>query len=376
MDVLLLLTYTAICVVVFKVFKIPLNKWSVPTAALGGAILIGTLILLMNYNHPYSNMAREFFVTTPIVPAVGGIVTAVEVEPNQLVEKGTILFRIDPKPYESAVRQKQALLAGSTEGVKELEQAVAAARARVVEASANRDRTQGVFQRYEAIFERGAISANELESRRQLYLADEAVLERAEADQEQARLAFESSIDGENPEVARLQAELEQARYDLERTVVRAPTGGYVTQLLLRPGMMAVTLPLRPVMVFVHDEQAPMVAAFRQNSALRLKAGYEAEVVYPGIPGRVFKGVVTQVLPSLAEGQLSTSGNLVGTERFQSIGRVPVQIEIIDDMSQFNLPTGSRAQVAVYSDHFHHVAIMRRILLRMSSWQNYLYLDH
>ena len=59
MDVLLLLTYTAICVVVFKVFKIPLNKWSVPTAALGGAILIGTLILLMNYNHPYSNMARE-----------------------------------------------------------------------------------------------------------------------------------------------------------------------------------------------------------------------------------------------------------------------------------------------------------------------------
>jgi len=376
MDLLLLLTYTAICIVVFKVFKIPLNKWSVPTAALGGIILIGTLVLLMNYNHPYSNMAREFFVTTPIVPAVGGIVTSVEVEANQLVEKGTILFRVDPKPYEAVVRQKQALLAGSQEGVRELEQAVAAARASVVEVSANRDRTQGVFQRYEAIFDRGAISANELESRRQLYLADEAVLERAEADLERAQIAFESAIDGENPEVARLRAELEQARYDLERTVVRAPTGGYVTQLLLRPGMMAVTLPLRPVMVFVHDEQAPMVAAFRQNSALRLKAGYEAEVVYPGIPGRVFKGVVTQVLPRIAEGQLSTSGNLVGTERFQSIGRVPVQIEIIDDMSQFNLPTGSRAQVAVYSDHFHHVAIMRRILLRMSSWQNYLYLDH
>ena len=376
MDLLLLLTYTAICIVVFKVFKIPLNKWSVPTAALGGAILIGTLIMLMNYNHPYSNMAREFFVTTPIVPAVGGIVTSVEVEPNQLVEKGTILFRVDPKPYESAVRQKQALLAGSQEGVRELEQAVAAERASVVEVTANRDRTQGVFQRYEAIFDRGAISANELESRRQLYLADEAALERAEADQERAQIAFESAIDGENPEVARLQAELEQARYDLERTVVRAPTGGYVTQLLLRPGMMAVSLPLRPVMVFVHDEQASLVAAFRQNSALRLKADYEAEIVYPSIPGRVFKGRVLGVLPSMAEGQLTTSGNLIGTERFQSIGRVPVGIEILDDMSEFNLTTGSRAQVAVYSDHFHHVAIMRRILLRMSSWQNYLYLDH
>jgi hypothetical protein len=49
---------------------------------------------------------------------------------------------------------------------------------------------------------------------------------------------------------------------------------------------------------------------------------------------------------------------------------------VTDDMTEFNLPTGSRAQVAVYSDHWHHVAIMRKILLRMSSWQNYLYLDH
>ena len=376
MDLLLLLTYTTICIVIFKVFKIPLTKWTVPTAALGGVILVGMLVLLMNYNHPYTNMAREYFVTTPIVPAVAGIVQDVEVEANELVEKGTVLFRIDPKPYQSIVRQKQALLAGTRDGVRELEQAVAAARARMVEVTANRDRTQGVFQRYEAIFDRGAVSANELEIRRQAYLADEAALEGAEADLERAQIAFESGIDGENPEVARLQAELEKARYDLERTVVRAPTSGYVSQLLLRPGMMAANLPLRPVMVFVHDEQASLVAAFRQNSALRLRAGYEAEIVYPGIPGRAFRGRVVSVLPNMAEGQLQTSGNLVGTESFQRIGRVPVVIEILDDMSEYNLPTGSRAQVAIYSDHFHHVAIMRKILLRMSSWQNYLYLDH
>ncbi len=376
METLLLLTYTAICIVIFKVFKVPLNKWTVPTAALGGVIIVGVLVLVMNYNHPYSNMAREYFVTTPIVPGVSGIVTSVEIEANEIVEKGTVLFRVDPKPYEAIVRQKQALLAGTKEGVRELEQTVAAARARVVEVSANRDRSQGVFQRYESIFERGAISANELENRRQLYLADEAALERAEADFERAQIAFEAGIDGENPDVARLQAELEKARYDLERTVVRAPTSGYVSQLLLRPGMMAAALPLRPVMVFVHDEQAPMIAAFRQNSALRLRAGYEAEIVYPGIPGRVFKGKIIGVLPNMAEGQLQTSGNLIGTEAFQRIGRVPVVIEVLDDMSEFNLPTGSRAQVAVYSDHFHHVAIMRKILLRMSSWQNYLYLDH
>ncbi len=58
MDLLLILTYAAICIVIFKVFKIPLTKWTVPTAALGGVILVGTLVLVMNYNHPYSNMAR------------------------------------------------------------------------------------------------------------------------------------------------------------------------------------------------------------------------------------------------------------------------------------------------------------------------------
>jgi len=376
METLLLLTYTAICIVIFKVFRVPLNKWTVPTAALGGVVLIGTLVLVMNYNHPYSYMAREFFVTTPIVPAVGGIVTSVEIEPNQLVEKGTVLFRIDPRPYQSVVRQKQALLAASAEGVRELEAAVAAARARVVELTANRDRSEGVFQRYERGFESGAFSEVDLTNRRQLYLSDEAALERAEADLDRAQIAFESTIDGENPEVARLQAELEQARYDLERTVVRAPTGGYVSQLLLRPGMMAVTLPLRPVMVFVHDEEAPMVVAFRQNSALRLKAGYEAEIVFPSIPGRVFQGEVARVLPNIGEAQLQTSGTLLGTASFQSIGRIAVVIEIHDDLSEFELPTGSRAQVAVYSDHFEHVAVMRKILLRMSSWENYLYLDH
>jgi len=376
METLLLLTYTAICIFIFKVFKVPLNKWTIPTAALGGVILIGSTVLVMNYNHPYSYMARELFVTTPIVPAVGGIVISVDVEPNELVEKGTVLFRIDPRPYETVVRQKQALLAGSAEGVRELEAVAAGARARVVEVTANRDRTLGVFERYERGFASGTFSEIDLENRRQLYLSDEGALERAEADLDRAQIAFEASIDGENPEVARLQAELEQARYDLERTVVRAPTGGYVTQLLLRPGMMAMNMPLRPVMVFVHDEQAPLIVAFRQNSALRLRAGYEAEIVFPSIPGRVFRGVVARVLPNIGEAQVQASGNLLGTESFQSLGRIAVVIDIVDDLSEFELPTGSRAQVAVYSDHAEHVAIMRKILLRMTSWENYLYLDH
>jgi len=141
--------------------------------------------------------------------------------------------------------------------------------------------------------------------------------------------------------------------------------------------MMAASLPMRPVMVFVHDEQASIYAAFRQNSALRLREGNEVEIVYPSIPGRVFRGTVINVVPNLGEGQAQTSGSLLGTDQaFQAIGRVVVEIEVTDDLTEYQLPTGSRAQVAIYTEHFHHFAIMRRMLLRMTSWENYLYLDH
>lgn len=82
MDLLLILTYTAICVAIFKIFKVPLNKWTVPTAVLGGIVLIGALLLLMNYNHPYSEAVRQYFVTTPIIPEVRGRVVEVPIQAN------------------------------------------------------------------------------------------------------------------------------------------------------------------------------------------------------------------------------------------------------------------------------------------------------
>src|SRR5690606_20477847 len=101
MDLLLILTYTAICVAIFKIFRIPLNKWTVPTAVLGGVVLIGSLIFLMNYNHPFSEISREYFVTTPIVSPVSGQVIEVPVKGNEMLEAGDVLFRIDPVPFEN-----------------------------------------------------------------------------------------------------------------------------------------------------------------------------------------------------------------------------------------------------------------------------------
>jgi len=100
MELLLILIYTAICVAIFKIFSIPVNKWTLPTAALGGVFMIGIILLVMNYNHPFSSTARIYFTTTPILPDVKGRVIEVPVEPNTLLKAGDVLFRVDPQPVQ------------------------------------------------------------------------------------------------------------------------------------------------------------------------------------------------------------------------------------------------------------------------------------
>jgi len=321
MDLLLVLTYASLCIVIFKVFKIPLTKWTVPTAVLGGVFLIGALLLAMNYNHPYSETTRSYFATVPVVPQVTGQVIEVSSHANEVLEKGDVLLKLDPVPFQAAVATLEA----------ELKQA-------------------------------------QLDLSRARTLVKKQVMAQSDLDRAQSR-------------VDELEPKLTEARWKLDNTVVRAPSRGFVTQVTVRPGVMAASLPLRPVMVFVPIEERIFVGWFRQNSLLRLKKGYEAEVAFDGIPGRVFSASVIEVLPAIAQGQVPASGMLNDgaslTNRLP--GRVAVKLQIDDpefDQYQEQIPRGAFGQSAVYSDHMHHVAIMRKILLRMASWVNYVFPLH
>ncbi|NVD08839.1 HlyD family secretion protein [Vibrio sp. JPW-9-11-11] len=376
MDLLLILTYTAICIAIFKVFKIPLNKWTVPTAVLGGVVLIGTLILLMNYNHPFTQIGNQVYSTTPIVSGVRGRVIDVPVEPNTPLKKGDVLFTIDPIPYQAEVAKKRAQIKEASQGALGLESSYQEAIAEKTKAIAERDKAKREFDRYQRGYDKGAFTEQQLDTRRQAYKAAESTVNVATAKVEQAQLALDSEIGGENTTVARLLEELRQAEFDLEQTVVRAPTEGFATQLALRPGVMAVPLPLAPAMTFVHSEELYYTAAFRQNSLQRLKPGYEAEFLFRALPGKVFKGEVVEVIPAIGESQIQARGALLGTDALRTNGRVLVKLKVTDDMSSYQLPLGTAVEVAVYSDHFTHVSVMRKVLIRMKSWQNYLYLDH
>ncbi|EFW8561076.1 HlyD family secretion protein [Shigella sonnei] len=297
MDLLIVLTYVALA-----------------TAALGGVFLVSGLILLMNYNHPYTFTAQKAVIAIPITPQVTGIVTEVTDKNNQLIQKGEVLFKLDPVRYQARVDRLQADLMTATHNIKTL--------------------------------------------------------------RAQLQSQLDSMVNGEQSQIVSLRAQLTEAKYNLEQTVIRAPSNGYVTQVLIRPGTYAAALPLRPVMVFIPEQKRQIVAQFRQNSLLRLKPGDDAEVVFNALPGQVFHGKLTSILPVVPGGSYQAQGVL------QSLTVVPgtdgvlgtIELDPNDDIDA--LPDGIYAQVAVYSDHFSHVSVMRKVLLRMTSWMHYLYLDH
>jgi multidrug resistance efflux pump len=336
MELLLILIYVSFCAVIFKIFRIPVNQWSLATSALGGIIGIALLLLTMNYNHPFTKEARIYFATTPIIPDVRGRVTEVVAKANEPLKPGDVLFKIDATVYEAAAESAKALVAG---------------------AIADRDRTKQAFDRYDS-GNRNAraqglnlpFSELDVENRRGLYLA--------------AQAAYENAL-----------AKQIEAQFNLEQTVVRAPTAGYVTQVGLRPGMMAVPLPLRPVMTFVHTNDSMLVGAFQQNALQRVIPGDDAEIAFDAVPGRIFKGKSRAVIGAISQGQLQAGGVLIDPSQIKGEGRALAQIDIIDDISEFNIPLGSAAQVALITHHWHHLSVLRRILLRMISWRNFVYLE-
>lgn len=379
MDLLLILTYTAICFGIFKFFKIPLNKWSVPTAVLGGVILIGSLLLLMNYNHPYTERAQMVTVTLPIIPEVEGVVVEVTPNANKKLKKGDFLFRIDPTAYEAKVEALQGEIESAQQNVVMLKARLASENADIAQAKALRDLALKDADRYRSGSRdkmKSPFTDQEVVNAQQSYLAAQAQWRSSLSKRDQTQAQLDALVNGENATVYRLKSQLKEAEYFLAKTVVRAPSDGYATQLLLKPGMFVRPLPLRPVMVFVPDQKTSVYAVFRQNSALRLTAGDEAEVVFNGLPGRVVKGKVKQILPAIANSSYQAQGHLQGLSLDPKLDGIYAEIELNNVADVERLPAGTMGQVAVYSGYFEHVSIIRKILLRMTSWTHYLYIDH
>jgi len=347
------------------------------TAALGGIFGIALLLLTMNYNHPFTSNARIYFPLTPILPTVKGRVIEVPVRSNTPLKEGDVLFRIDPKPFQYVVDEKKAALADAEQQVDQLKASLDQATAAAGKADAQLQLAQQNYDRQNELFQKNVIAKATLDTYTRNLDAAKQTLAAAQAEQERARLAYTANVGGVNTTVAQRRAELADAEFDLDQTTIRAAGPGFVTQVSLRPGMYVVPAQFRTAMVFVNTgkRDQELGAAFDQNALQRVNAGDDAEVAFDAVPGRVFKAKVRSVVPAIAAGQLSTSPSLIEPETRTAAGRAVAIIDITDDVSDYQIPLGSKAQVAIYTEHWHHLSLLRKILLRMRSWQNYIFLE-
>ena len=377
MELLLALIYVSFCIAIFKIFRIPVNQWSLSTAVLGGIIGISLTLLVMNYNHPFTANARIYFAVTPILPTVKGRVVEVPVQTNAPLKEGDVLFRVDPKPFEYVVAAKKAALAEAEQNVKQLKASFDQAAAQAERANAQLQLAEQNYDRQAQLFKANVVAQATLDTATRNLDVSKQSFAAAKAEEERARLAYTSNIGGVNTAVAKLRAELADAEFDLEQTTTRAAGPGFVTQVSLRPGMYAIPAQLRTSMFFVNTgpQDRELGAAFQQNSLQRVKAGDDAEVAFDAVPGRVFKAKVRTVVDAISTGQLGTTIGLIEPETRTTAGRAVAIIDVSDEMRDYQILLGATAQVAIYTEHWHHLSLLRKVLLRMRSWQNYVFLE-
>jgi multidrug resistance efflux pump len=298
-------------------FKFKWLPWTTPhkvTVVIIPIVGLTALILLLNFFAPSSHDVRVIKYVVQIVPQVRGRVIDVPAAGNQHMKKGDVLFRIDPTPYELDVKRIEAQLA------------LAELRLRQTRALA----ATGAGSKFDE--------------------------ERYQSD------------------VRQLQAQLDQARWDLSQTTMYAPADGTPINVQLRPGSYVVSLPITQAMAFVEDEYQ-VVALYGQNELTQVAPGDEAEIALPTYPGAIIKANVDSIVWAQGQGQLPLSGVIPQTgPAAPPPGRFAVKLDLEGRDRERFLAAGAVGDAAIYTEHLEPIQIIRKVILRVGSYTNYLIL--
>jgi RND family efflux transporter MFP subunit len=246
-----------------------------------------------------------------IVPDVAGEVIDVPVAANRPLKAGDVLFKIDPTPYDAQAKAIEAQLKLSSTRLAQMTQLL------------ERDSGRGF------------------------------------------------DVEQRQSEVDQLTAQLEGAKWNLDKTVVRAPSDGYVTNLALRKGARVANLPLSPVMAFIDTSDTIIGVEINQIDARYIAPGQEIEVTFKFVPGHVYTGKVESILQAIASGQTQTSGTAVAPKAIEAAPFV-ARVRLDDTAFAERLPAGAIGTAAIYTDHVEVSHIIRRVLLRQVAILNYV----
>ena len=152
---------------------------------------------------------------------------------------------------------------------------------------------------------------------------------------------------------------------------MRAPSDGYVTNVALRPGARVSNLPFYQAMSFVDTSEVLLGAQIPQIYARHVEPGQEAEVTFKIRPGQTYGATVEAILPATAQGQIRLSG-FAPEAQSTAPGPFFVKLRMADAAIAQNLPSGALGSVAIYTSEVEAAHIIRRVMIRMEAWMNYL----
>ena len=351
MELILLIIYSVIVWLIF--FKFKLLPWNITSQVIVVTIPIialTILILFMNICAPSSSDVRAQNYVIPIVPRVTGQVTEVPIEPNRPLKKGDVLFKIDPVPFEAAEKAAEATLRGAQDQLNNATNKKASLTPRI-------DLAKKRVEQFTALATAGAGKRADLEQAQSDLGNLQSEFLAADATESQARA-----------QISKSEADLINAKFDLEGTTYLAPANGRVANLALRPGVRATQFATMPVMSFIEEDDPWLLAFFRQNELRYVEAGDEAEIYMMQYPGVIIKCVVDSILWATAQGQMPISGNLQNTLPVAAPEqRIAVRLVLAPKDRQLFLAAGARGGGAIYTAHGKIIHIVRKVFLRVSA---------
>jgi len=308
----------------------------------GSIILIGALAILYAWGLPPfrsdSQTTDNAYVrgqTTIISPQVGGYVTQVLVQDFEHVAAGQILVRIDDRIYRERVAQGAANIAAQNASLSNSEQSQRSAEAQVqlqdaavANAGAQLQRAQADMRRVNELVDAGSVSLRERDQTLAALRQAEAGVRQAQA-QRQIALEQVRSVTvgrgGLKAGVANAEAARGLADIDLERTVIRAPRSGNLSEVSVRVGQLV--NPGTQLMYLV-PETHWIVANFKEAQTAKIRVGQKARMRIDALGGAELKGTVESVAPA-AGSEFSVIKPDTGSGNFVKVPqRIAVRIRI------------------------------------------------
>ena len=351
----------------------PVRRWTL--ILLGAALLLMIWYLVADRITPFSKQARVHALVVPISSEVSGTVADVRVANNQAVKDGEVLFQVDPTRYELTLKTAEANLQQARQATGATSASVTAAEAQVESSRASLLRAQQDAERLRRIIEEepGAVSERRVQSAEATLGVTQGQLQAALANLEKARQDLGAAGD-DNVRVLEAQAAVEQARVNLERTTVRAPADGIITDVQLDRGNFAQAG--APLLTFLAADNIWLQADFTENNLGNIKPGDPVDLVFDALPGQVVKGSVRNAgfgvaINAAPKGDLPTVENnrqwLREEQRFPVI--ISFNLPSADDRS--GIRVGAQASVVVYTGSNGFMNFISRMRMRILSVLTY-----